>query len=153
MLDGWDRGQHSAPRPLFFSSPLLEVFVSKTVPTLANPELLHLRGEGASLIRAHLWQSKTPPPSPDHKPWSMARELNIWTLLYRDSDGEQINGAIEVVRSVSTLEGPLRMTIFYHRAMRPLFEQCKAYWLRTQEIQFTKSPERLSEVFTRIMNA
>ena len=79
-------------------------------------EMNEFRGEAAALIREHLWLGKTPPRSPDARPWHMGRELSIWNLLvaanHRPSD---INGAITVVRKIrKDWDGqPVKMTCFY----------------------------------------
>lgn len=84
-----------------------------------TPEEKEAMGEAAELIRKNLWLGKTPPPPPhpNDKPWSMARDLSIWKrLLFLGHSAEELNGAIENARSVlSNHDGvPLRMTIFYN---------------------------------------
>ena len=74
-------------------------------------------GDAAALIRKHLWRGKTPPPSPDSRPWSMARDLNIWKrlVILHGVEPTDLNNAIRFFRWVSSSTDPLRMTVFYWR--------------------------------------
>ncbi len=96
---------------------------------------LKLRGDAAALIRTHLWLSKTPPPSPDSRPWNMGRELNIWTrLVHLGADPEELNGAIQFARSViHQPDEPFRLTIYYWKGATPAYEQARAAWINSQE--------------------
>jgi len=116
-----------------------------------TPDEVKLRGDAAALIREHLWQSKTPPPSPDSNPWHMGRELNVWTrLVHLGADPEELNGAIEFARSViHQPDEPLRLTIFYWKGATPYYEQARAAWIRAQDdkpYQRHKLPPKVADV-------
>ena len=100
-----------------------------------TPETKQLMGEAAALIRTNLWQGTVPPPSPDKRPWSMGRELNIWKRLVAGGfKPEEINGAISVIRTVRPYDGKMRLTWFYWYKRgggfggTPLLEMCIGYW-------------------------
>ena len=112
-----------------------------------------LRGEAARLIRKHLWQSSTPP-APYHggPGWNMGRDLSIWNRLVAEgNDPETVNGAITVVRKLTGIHGPMTLVIFYGRGgkTRPIFEQCKARWLKTEK----EGPKRFKDVMKDLANA
>ena len=52
------------------------------------------------MIRRALWRGRTPP-SPDRRPWSMARELHAWQrLVDAGTDPRELNAALGALRSV-----------------------------------------------------
>ena len=98
-------------------------------------ELKRLRGDAATLIRRHLWQSKRPPNS-GGRVWHMGRDLSIWNALVREGeDPETVNGAIAKVRALTNISGPMTLHIFYSSSgkTRPIFEQAKSKWLAEQK--------------------
>lgn len=106
-----------------------------------------LRGEAAALIRKYFWRGTEPPLSPDDKPWTMGRELNIWTILVvrGGRNPEALNGAIEVACRVRPdITEPMRMTYFYHHGSENgpggtvLLERCIAYWHAHDTRKLTK---------------
>ena len=108
-----------------------------------SPETTALMGEAVPLIRHHLWQSNTPPKSPDKRPWSIARELNIWKRLVKAGfPPADLNGAITVIRTVRPYDGPMRLTWFYGRKLNEagdvewtgttLLEMCVGYHHKNQ---------------------
>lgn len=91
-------------------------------------EEMEAMGDGAALIREHLWLSKNPPPPPhpSGRPWNMGRDLSIWkSLLFSGRKAEEINRAIQNIRGVLVNQTgtPLRMSVLYHHSCTPLFEQ------------------------------
>lgn len=65
----------------------------------------------AQAIRRHFWQPIQPGPL-DGRPWTMARELQIFDRLARDFDPLELIGAIEKARGVLGTDSPMRMTWF-----------------------------------------
>lgn len=56
--------------------------------------------EAAGIIRRHVWRGIMPP-SPDRRPWSMARELHIWQrLVDAGHDPHELNAALTMLRMV-----------------------------------------------------
>ena len=93
--------------------------------------------EAPPLIRTHLWLSKTPPPSPDSRAWSMSREHSIWKrLVVTGRDPEELNGAIQHIRDIIRQDGePLRLTTIYNAKgyATPVYEQARAAWIKAQD--------------------
>ena len=80
----------------------------------------------AEAIRRHLWQP-TPPGPLGGRPWTMARELQIFDRLTRTADALEVLGAIENIRAVTGARGPIRLTWFIHRQRgRALFSRSVA---------------------------
>jgi hypothetical protein len=121
------------------------------------------KAAATALIREHLWQGQTPPsPFPnDPRPWSMAREITVWSRLVRlGHDPEEINGAIAHIRGILTNhEGvPLRLTTIYNAAgyATPIFERARAAWINAQQAEAfgphgsIKLPPTIREVLRRM---
>lgn len=88
-----------------------------------------VKSEAAALIRRHLWQPRPPGPTGDGRPWTMARELEIWSKLTQHRSPEEVNGAIQHVRAVTGATGPIRLTWFIRRGRGPqLFARAVAAW-------------------------
>jgi hypothetical protein len=99
-----------------------------------------LRSEAVPLIKLHLWGSRHPPTSPDGRPWTIARDLNIWNRLVTGFKPAHVNGAITVVRKLrhEWANEALRLTVFYWRrpggfCATPFLEECIGYWLKREE--------------------
>lgn len=84
------------------------------------------KAAAAGLIRAHFWQPRPPAPTKDGRPWTMARELDVWATLARRMDPEALNGAIGQVRHLTGSTGPISMRWFLHRP--PLLARAVAAW-------------------------
>ena len=67
----------------------------------------------AAAIRKHLWQPTKPGPL-GGRPWTMARELQIFDRLAREVDPLELVGAIEHIRRLTNTRGPARMTWLIH---------------------------------------
>lgn len=68
----------------------------------------------AHAIRRHLWQPGAPGPL-GGRPWTMARELQIFDRLARHTDALELIGAIAHVRAIAGTRGPIRLTWLIHR--------------------------------------
>jgi len=101
--------------------------------------LHELRSEAVPLIKEHLWLADEPPPSPDKRPWSIARDLSVWNrLVDAGYDPEHLNGAISVCREVArNMSGPKTLCVFYWRTddgfnATPFLERCIAKYLKKE---------------------
>ena len=113
-----------------------------------------LWNDAAGLIRTHLWKRKTPPPSPDGKPWHMGRECSVYKALLKCGwRAEEINGAISVLQTVEPYDGPRRLTVFYGTRVDPdnperivwtgtaTLERCVGKFHKDREFQRPKGPK------------
>lgn len=72
----------------------------------------------AAAIRQHLWQPGPPGPL-GGRPWTMARELQIFDRLARHTDPLELVGALAHVRALTNTTGPARMTWLIHAQRGP----------------------------------
>jgi len=68
----------------------------------------------AVAIRRHLWQPGPPLAPVAGRPWTMARELQIFDRLAREMDPLELLGALAHVRALAGTTGPARMTWLIH---------------------------------------
>lgn len=82
--------------------------------------------EAAGIIRR--WWKRTPPESG----WHMGRELSIWKRLIRLDEPEVVNGAMTMLPLLAPNLNPPSLRHFYGPRSGPLYEQCKAEWMKGQ---------------------
>ncbi len=78
----------------------------------------------------HFWQPRAPGPTKDGRPWTMARELDIWKPLACSVGAEALNGAIGQVRTLTGATGPISMRWFLRRPQ--LLARAVAAWHDSQ---------------------
>ena len=67
--------------------------------------------------------------------WHMGRELSIWNRLVKLDDPELVNGAMEMLPTIAPdVRRPFSLKLFYGRNSTPLYERCKAEWLKSQTV-------------------
>ena len=65
----------------------------------------------------------------------MGRELSIWNRLVKLDDPELVNGAMSMLPTIAPdVRRPFSLKLFYGRKSTPLYEQCKAEWLKGQTV-------------------
>lgn len=86
---------------------------------MVGPHRVSPRAEAARLIRRHFW-TPCAPDSRDARPWTMARELEVWGRLSKKYGAADLNAAIPHVRAVGNVSGPIRMLLLAHRRRGPV---------------------------------
>ncbi len=94
----------------------------------------------AAAIRDHLWQPHPPGPL-GGRPWTMARELQIFDRLARDHDPLVLVGAIAHVRRLTNTRQPARLTWLVHRHRGPaLLSRAVAAFHASQDLPQSQPP-------------
>lgn len=132
------KGVYARPRPEARSQTKQHSVSSLRSETGAGRPVDNLtvnRREAARMVRA--WWKEAPTPAA----WHMGRELSIWKRLVRLDGAELVNGAMAALPMLApTAQRPYTLRLFYGNASTPLYEQCKAEWLKHQAPPRTAKP-------------